>query len=84
MNFWVVRDIDVHQLKLRPFRNLQFLVENSFKKCVFSHFLSNKCIINSYLWEKTITLRKKKIFYKWASYYFFIFFHLVMCYEPQT
>jgi hypothetical protein len=54
MNFLVVRDIDVHQLNLRPFINLQFLAENPFKKRVFLHFLSNKCIIDSYLWEKPL------------------------------
>jgi len=48
MNFLMVSDIDVHQLNLRPFRNLEILVENSLKKCVFWHFLSNRCIINSY------------------------------------
>jgi hypothetical protein len=44
MNFLVVNDIDIHQLNLRPFKNLQFLVENTFKECGFLHFLSNKCI----------------------------------------
>jgi hypothetical protein len=82
MNFLVVSDIDVHQLDLRPFGSLQFLVKNPFKKCVFLHFLNNKCLINSYLWEKTITLRKMKRFYRWALYYFFIFLGLVMCHEP--
>jgi hypothetical protein len=48
MIFLVVRDIDVHQLNLKLFKNLQFLVENPFKKCVFLHFLNNKCIINSF------------------------------------
>jgi hypothetical protein len=38
MNFLVVNDIDVHQLNLRPFRSLQFLVENPFNKCVFFAF----------------------------------------------
>jgi hypothetical protein len=52
MIFLVVSDIDVHQLNLRPFRSLPFLAENPFKKCIFLHFLSNKCIINSYFWEK--------------------------------
>jgi len=52
MNFLVVNDIDVHQLNLRSFTSLQFLVENSFKKCVFLHFLSNKCIINSFFGGK--------------------------------
>jgi phosphatidylserine synthase len=35
-------------------------------------------------WGKTITLRKRKRFYGWALYYFFIFFGMVMCHEPQT
>jgi len=47
MHFLVVSNIDVHQLNLKPFRSLQVLVENPFKKCVFLHFVSNKCIINS-------------------------------------
>jgi hypothetical protein len=38
MNFLLVNDIDVHQLNLRPFKSLQFLVENPFKKCVFLHY----------------------------------------------
>jgi hypothetical protein len=47
MNFLVVSNIDVYQLNAKPFRNLQVLVENPFKKCVFLYFMSNKCIINS-------------------------------------
>ncbi len=54
MNFLLASDIDVHQLNLRPFQILKFLVENPFKKCVCLHFLNNKCIINSYFWEKTL------------------------------
>jgi hypothetical protein len=30
MIFLVASDIDVHQLNLRPFKSLQFLVENPF------------------------------------------------------
>jgi hypothetical protein len=33
----------IHELNLRPFRNLKFLDEISFKKCVFFSFLNNKC-----------------------------------------
>jgi hypothetical protein len=73
MNFLMVNDIDVHQLNLRSFTNLQILVENSLKKYVFLHFLSNRCIINSYFLEETITLRKRKRFHKWALYCFLIF-----------
>jgi len=54
MNFLVVNDIDVHQLNLKPFRSLKFLVENPFKKCVFLHFLSNKCIVNSFFGKKPL------------------------------
>jgi hypothetical protein len=60
MIFLVVSDIDIHQLNLKPIRNLQILVENPFKKCVFLHFLINKCIINSFFKAETTTLRKKK------------------------
>jgi hypothetical protein len=48
MNFFVVSDIDIHQLNLRPFKSLQILVENPLKKCVSLHFLNDRCIINSY------------------------------------
>ncbi len=84
MNFLMVSDIDVHQLNLRPFRNLEILVENSLKKCVFWHFLSNRCIINSYFWEETITLKKRKDFIGGHYIVFSFFFGLVMCHEPQT
>jgi hypothetical protein len=42
-------DIDVYQQNLRPFRSLENLVEISFKKCVFLHFVNNKCIIFYFL-----------------------------------
>ncbi len=35
MNFFMVYDIDIHQLNLRKFINLKFLDKISFKKCVF-------------------------------------------------
>jgi len=60
------------------------LVENPFKKCVFLHFLSNKCIVNSYFWENPITLIKRKRFYRWALFFFSFFFRVVVCYESQT
>jgi hypothetical protein len=71
--FLVVNDIDVHQLNLRPFISLQILVEIPFNKCVFLHFLNNKCIINFIFGGKTITLRKMKRFDRWALDYYFIF-----------
>ncbi len=50
----------------------------------FLHFLSNKCIIDFYFWEKPIPLIKRKFFYRWALYIFSFFFGLVACYESQT
>jgi hypothetical protein len=38
-------DIDIHRLNLGQFRNLKFLDEISFKKCVFLHLFNNECII---------------------------------------
>jgi hypothetical protein len=38
MNFFVVNDIDIHQLNLKPFKSLKSLIENPFKKCVSLHF----------------------------------------------
>jgi hypothetical protein len=35
MNFLVISDIDVHQVNLKPFRNLQFLVEMHSKNVFF-------------------------------------------------
>jgi hypothetical protein len=41
----MVYDIDIHQLNLGKIRNLKFLDEISFKKCVFFHLFNNECII---------------------------------------
>ncbi len=38
MNFFMVYDIDIHELYLGPFRDLKFLDEISFQKNVFLHF----------------------------------------------
>jgi hypothetical protein len=38
VNFFMVYDIDIHELNLRPFKYLKFLDEISLKKCVFLHF----------------------------------------------
>jgi hypothetical protein len=59
-DFLMVNDIDIHQLNLEPFKIFKILAENPITKCVFCHFLSNKCMINFYFWEKIITLRKKE------------------------
>jgi hypothetical protein len=84
MIFLVIIDIDVHQLNLRPFKNLQLLVEHPFKKCVFCTFLSNKCIKNSYLWGGNLPLKKGEDFIGGHCIIFSFFFGLVMCHEPQT
>jgi hypothetical protein len=34
----MVYDIDIHELNLKPFRDLKFLDKISFKKCVFFAF----------------------------------------------
>jgi hypothetical protein len=36
--FFMVYDIDILELNLRPLKDLKFLDEISFKKCVFFHF----------------------------------------------
>jgi hypothetical protein len=36
--FFIVYDIDIHELNLKPFKDLKFLDEISFKKCVFFAF----------------------------------------------
>jgi len=38
VNFFMVYDIDIHELNLRPFKDLKFLDEISLKKYVFLHF----------------------------------------------
>ncbi len=47
MNFFMVYDIDIHQSNRKQFKNLKFLGEISFKKCVFLHLFNNihECII---------------------------------------
>jgi hypothetical protein len=49
--FFMVYDIDIHQLNLGQFRNLKFLDEISFKQCFFCAFFNNKC---------KMTFKKKK------------------------
>ncbi len=38
MNFFVMYDIDIHQLNIKQFKNYYFLDEIPFKKCDFLHF----------------------------------------------
>jgi len=39
VNFFMAYDIDIHQIHLGQFRNLKFLDEIPFKKCVFIAFV---------------------------------------------
>jgi hypothetical protein len=81
----MVYDIDIHELNVGTFKDLKFLDEISFKKCVFFSFLNNKCIIiYMFLRKKTTTISKRKRLYIWALHFFSIFFCLVMFHEPQT
>jgi hypothetical protein len=58
--FFLVYDIDIHELNLTPFKDLKFLDEISFKKCVVFSFLNNKCIITYFFKEKT-TIKEEEI-----------------------
>jgi hypothetical protein len=40
--------IEIHKSNLENFRNLKFLDEIPFKKCVFFHLFNNECIIIFY------------------------------------
>jgi len=76
-------DIDIHELNLGPFRDLNFLNEISFKKCVFFAFLNNKCIIIFFLGKKPLPFQRRGDFID-GHYIFFQFCFLVIFYEPQT
>ncbi len=56
MNFFMVYDIDIHQLNLEKFRNYKILDEISFKKSVFLHLFINECIIIYFFRKKTTTI----------------------------
>jgi hypothetical protein len=47
VNFFMMYDIDIHQLNLEQFLNTFLLDQISFKKCVYLHFFNNECIIIS-------------------------------------
>jgi len=57
----MVYDIDIHKLNLGQFKNLKFLDEISFKKCVFLHLFSNECIIIFFLKKKPQPYKKEEI-----------------------
>jgi hypothetical protein len=64
MNFLMGYDIDIQQLSLIQLKNLKFLDEIPFKKCVSLHFFSNECTILNFFKEKTTTILKRRRFYK--------------------
>jgi len=81
VKFFLVCDIDIHQLNIGQFRNLKFFDEISFKKCVFFHFFSNECIIVSFFRKKPLPYQKGGDFINGHYIIFSIFFFLVMFHE---
>jgi len=57
-----MNDINMYPLNLKKIKILEFLVENPFKKCVFLHFYSNKCIIMSSFQEKPLPYERGRNF----------------------
>jgi hypothetical protein len=51
-----VNGIDIKQLNFKPFRILEFLFGNPFKKFVLKDLINNKCITMSFLKKETITI----------------------------
>jgi hypothetical protein len=74
----------MHELNLKPFRDLKFLDEISFKKCVFFAFLNNKCIINFFKRKKSLPYQRGGDFINGHCIIFSIFFCLEMFHEAQT
>jgi hypothetical protein len=71
VNFSMAYDIDIHQLNLAPFINLNKLDEIPFKIYIFFKF-NNKCIVIIFK-GKITTISKRRRFYKWALHWFFLF-----------
>jgi hypothetical protein len=70
-------------INLRPFKDLKFLDEISFKKCVFFSFLNNKCIcIYIYIGGKPLSYHIGGDFINGHCIIIFNFFCLVMFHEP--
>jgi hypothetical protein len=55
-DFFVVNNIEINQLSLRPLKILNFLVKIHSKMCV-SALVEQQMHNNFYFWEKTITLK---------------------------
>jgi hypothetical protein len=81
--FFIVYDIDIHELNLWPFKDLKFMDEISLKN-VFIAFFNNKCIIIYILKKETTTISKRRRFIDGNYIIFSIFFCLIMFHESQT
>jgi hypothetical protein len=82
----MVYDIDIHELNLRPFIDLNILDEFSFLKCVFFSLWNNKHTHTQiYIYrEKPLPYQRGEDFIDGHRIIFSIFFCLVMFHEPQT
>ncbi len=84
VSFFMVYDIDIHLWNLEPCRNLKFLNEIPFKKCVFLHLFSNKCVVIYISKKKLIPCQRGGNFIDGHCFIFSVFFCLIMFYESQT
>jgi hypothetical protein len=82
--FFVVYDIDIHQLNLGKFRNIRFSDEIPFKKSDFWHLFSNGCIIIFSFRKRPLPYQIRRDFINGHCIIFSLFFCLVMFYEPKT
>ncbi len=58
MNFFIVYDVNIHQLNFKQFRNLKCLDEIPFLKCVFVYLFSNECIIIFFFRKKLLPYQR--------------------------
>ncbi len=84
MNFFIMYDIDIHELNVGPFRDLKFLDEISFKKCVVFSFLNNKCIRIYIFQEKPLPYQRSGDLIDRHCIKFSLLFCLAIFHEPQT
>jgi hypothetical protein len=78
------RCIEIHQLNLKPFIIIEFLVEKSFKIKIFTLFKNNKCIIMYFSRKKPLLHEKGGDFIGGIHILLLVFFYLAMFHEPQT
>jgi len=82
--FFMVYDINIHESNLRPFKDLKFLDEISFKKFVFFAFLNNKYIIYIFKGKNLVPYQRGGDFIDGHYIIFSIFFCLAMFHEPKN